>query len=364
MIYNTTNAYYFSHINSIGGIESHLYYVARKYEDKDITVFYKTGDNKQLQRLRQFVRCIQITPQDRVECTNLFCCFNREILNQCEAKNKYLVLHGDYKDMLERKQLSKANLPIDKRIDQYLGVSKLVCDSWKKATGIEAINVYEPVFLEDIQKPLVFCSATRLTREKGWERMKKLAKEMNKEGINYMWFVFTDSPKEPETNMYFLPTRLDITDKLGAFDAFVQLSDNEGYCLSVIEALTRKVPVIATKLPVFEELGINQDNAILLNHDMSNIPMDEIRKIRSKKFTYKEPEDRWAEFLAPGIKTYTRKQIKIRATGEFKKHRIRDTELKHIPEEGEEWYVDENRLAILEDFQNEKNLKLFEKLTG
>ena len=82
MIYKTTNAYYFSRINNIGGIESHLYYVAKKYGDYDITIFYREADEKQLQRLGQYVRAIQIKPGDHVECTNLFCCFNREILDQ------------------------------------------------------------------------------------------------------------------------------------------------------------------------------------------------------------------------------------------------------------------------------------------
>lgn len=362
MVYNTTNAYYFSRINKIGGIESHLYYIARKYGDKDITVFYREGDDKQIQRLSRFIRCVQLKKEDKVECDNLFCCFNREILNQCQAKNKYLVLHGDYNDMLQRKQLTRANLPIDSRIDQYLGVSQLVCDSWKQATGLDAENIYEPIVLDEAAKPLIFVSATRLTKEKGWERMQKLAQTLNMEGLNYMWFIFTDSPKEPELNMYFLPTRLDITDKLGMADAFVQLSDNEGYCLSVVEALMRKVPVIATKLPVFEELGINDSNAILLNHDMAYIPIEEIKNIRHKKFKYKLPEDRWEEFLAPGVSSYNQRDILVRATEQWKKIKLRDIELNRIPEPGEERYINESRYEKLMEYQITKQITLIQRI--
>ena len=362
MIYKTTNAYYFSRINKIGGIESHLYYIARKYGDRDITIFYREADDKQVQRLQRYVRCVQIKKEDRVECENLFCCFNREILNQCIAKRKYLVLHGDYKDMLDRKQLAKEHLPIDNRIDQYLGVSKLVCDSWKKAAGKRAINVYEPVMLEEAEKPIILMSATRLTKEKGWERMKKLAKAMNQEGINFMWFIFTDGPKEPEENMYFLPTRLDITNKIAACDAFVQLSDNEGYCLSVVEALKRNVPVIATKLPVFEELGVNQENAVFIDHEMKNIPFEEIKNIRTKKFTYSEPQDKRGEYLVKGEPTYLQRKIRIRATAEFKKRNLRDIELGRIPKEGEEWYVDEERYQTLDEYQKQRQIVLFQKV--
>ena len=53
MKYKTANAYYFRSILAIGGIESHLYYVAQKYGKYDITVFYREGNLKQLERLRK-----------------------------------------------------------------------------------------------------------------------------------------------------------------------------------------------------------------------------------------------------------------------------------------------------------------------
>ena len=105
MIYKCVNAYYFYYINTIGGIESHLYYIAKKYNNLDITIFYHEGDPQQLFRLKKLIRCIKITPNDKVICKKLFCCFNREILDQCEAEEKILVLHGDYKDMVERGQI-------------------------------------------------------------------------------------------------------------------------------------------------------------------------------------------------------------------------------------------------------------------
>ena len=154
MIYRCTNAYYFGYINKIGGIESHLYYIAKKYSNYDITIFYRNGDNTQLNRLKKYVRCVKITDSDKVICEKMFCCFNREILKQCDAKEKILVLHGDYKDMVERKQLDYHNLPKDERIDRYIGVSQLVCDAWEEVTGIKAKNVYEPIVLNKVKKLL------------------------------------------------------------------------------------------------------------------------------------------------------------------------------------------------------------------
>lgn len=154
MIYECANAYYFRHLNKIGGIESHLRYLAKKYAGKyDITVFYQTADVQQLENLRKYVRTVQLKKSDFVKCRKLFCCFNREILSQCQAERKYLVLHGDYKDMVQRGQLMPSSLPVDDRVDEYLGVSQLVCDSWHELTGIKARNVLEPVVLDNRHTP-------------------------------------------------------------------------------------------------------------------------------------------------------------------------------------------------------------------
>ena len=94
-----------------------------------------------------------------------------------------------------------------------------------------------------------------------------------------------------------MPPRLNITDYLGMFDAYVQLSDNEGFCLSAVEALKRGVPVIGTDIPVFHEIGMDESNSILMGLDMKDIPIDRIRKVCELKPVYTEPSDRWGEYL-------------------------------------------------------------------
>lgn len=360
MTFSCVNAYYFRHLNRIGGIESHLYYIAKKYKDYDITVFYRSADMEQLARLKKYIRCIQLNDKDFVKCEVLFCCFNREILDQCQSGKTYLVLHGDYKDMVERNQLSMNNLPLDKRIDEYIGVSQLVCDSWEELSGIKAENVYEPIILNNVDKPLMLVSATRLTKEKGWERMVKLATEMNSHNVNYLWFVFTDTQKEPLPNMVFVKPRLDIADKLGGFDAFVQLSDNEGFCLSIVEALKRGLPIICTDLPVLREIGLNETNSVKLPLDMSNIPLDEIKNIRKLKFKYKEPKDRWDTVLN---KHKNEKLITVKAV-DYKKYGVTDTELNRIPERNEEWVIDWYRYEEIRAYEMQRHIRLIEVVDG
>ena len=40
------NLFYVSNFNSIGGVETYIFELVRKYKDYDITVVYKTGDMK------------------------------------------------------------------------------------------------------------------------------------------------------------------------------------------------------------------------------------------------------------------------------------------------------------------------------
>lgn len=347
MRYETANAYYFRHLNKIGGIESHLRYLSKKYAQKyEITVFYQTADMEQLANLSKYVRCVQLAKNDFVKCKKLFCCFNREILDQCEAEKKYLVLHGDYKDMVQRGQLSTANLPIDDRIDEYLGVSQLVCDSWEELTGIKARNVFEPVVLEKVEKPLLFVSATRLTQEKGWGRMVQLAEALDNANVNYTWFVYTNSNKPTTKNMVLLGPRMDIADKIGAYDAYIQLSDNEGFCLSIAEALMRGVPVIATDLPVLKEIGLNDGNSIILPFDMSSIPVDRIVKISEMKFNYKLPKEKWDSVL-DHTTPHTEQDIEVIACKGYSTYGIIDGQLGRIPQPGERWFVTKARYEDL-----------------
>ena len=122
--------------------------------------------------------------------------------------------------------------------------------------------------------------------------MKKLANALNMAGIPFFWLIFTNAKKSDAVKgMEMLPPRLDIAGLMLHFDAVVQLSDNEGYCLTAVEALSQGVPIIGTDIPVFKEIGINESNGVLLPLDMSNIPLDKIKNIPNLKFSYQQAKD-------------------------------------------------------------------------
>lgn len=293
------NLFYFAYINSIGGVETFFYNIARKYKDLDIVIVYKDGNDAQIRRLSKLVRVKRFNGE-RFSCRKAFFNYNLDIIDSVDAEEYYQILHADY-------SVVGITPIVHPRIDHYLGVSQVVCDSWEKLTGIHADLAYNPILKPGGPRALNLISATRLTKEKGKARMEAFAKALDSAGIPYQWTVFTnDGNRINNENIIYRKQRLDIESFIQSADYLVQLSDGEGYCFSVVEALMLHTPVIVTKCPVFEELGIkNGVHGFLLDFDMKNIPLKEIaRGISGWNFSWDPPKDTWKDILAPEKSRY------------------------------------------------------------
>lgn len=295
------NIFYFSHINSIGGVETFFYYMAKKYQDWDITIYYKTGNPEQINRLRKYVRVMQFNGQ-KIECEKAFFNYNTDIIDYVEAKEYIQIVHNDVR-------YKKKKFVVNPKITKFVGVSQLVCDAFKKEVGIDIECIYNPLAFEKPKKVLNLISATRLTAEKGKERIEKFAKILEQQGIPYLWTIFTNDTKVINNpNIIYMQPKMDVvnyianTGKSGGY--LVQLSDTEAYGFSVVEALSVGCPVIVTDCPVFKEIGIiDKKNGFIIDFDMKNVPISEIYK-GLPKFEYTAPEDSWDKFLAKGKSEY------------------------------------------------------------
>lgn len=297
------NIFYFGHLNKIGGIEAFFYYLAKKYQDWDITVYYTTGDPNQIRRLKKYVR-VKEYQGEFIECDKAFFNFNLDIINNVKAKEYIQIAHGDYKAMGVKPATHK-------KINKYLGVSKQVCETFKEVTGFETVLAYNPIEIDEPKKVLNLISATRLTKEKGKKRIKKLASMLDKAGIPYLWTIFTDDINAIDNpNIVYMKPRLDIINYIANADYLVQLSDNEGYCYSVVEALSVGTPVIVTDVPVFKEIGVNKNNGFILDFDLSNVPIEKIYK-GIPDFKYNPKTDTWKDILEPGESTY-KEELKMK----------------------------------------------------
>lgn len=297
------NVFYFAHINSIGGVESFFYYLAKKYQKNDITILYKSADPVQIRRLAKLVR-VKKFDGEVINCDKAFFNYNIDIIDRVNAKEYIQIIHADYK---ARGLMPKTH----PKITKYIGVSQKACDSFKEQTGLDIELCYNPVLPDKPKKVLNLISATRLTKEKGKNRMVKFASELDKAGIKYIWTIFTnDTDAIDNPNVIYMKPTLEVVDYIANADYLVQLSSDEAYCYSVVEALSVSTPVIVTDCPVFREIGVNETNGFILDFNLNNIPINEIYK-GLPEFTYEPKEDVWDKIMAKGKSTYDPNDNKV-----------------------------------------------------
>jgi glycosyltransferase involved in cell wall biosynthesis len=253
-------------------------------------VYYSEGDVEQVKRLAKLVEVRKYTKP--IKCDIFFSNYRCDI--EVEAKEKYHIIHYD-----------PLNVGFGTSYEEgwkYIGVSKVACKGFKEITGHDIELIYNPVVID---KPKVkkleginLISATRLTSEKGGDRICKLARALDLAGVNYHWKIYTNKKFLCNSkNVEVLPQQLDLRKEVAESSYLVQLSSCESFGLSVCESLILGTPVIVTDLEAFHEIGVNDSNGIFIDLEMKNIPIDKMLKGK-EKFSYTPPKDHWEKYLS------------------------------------------------------------------
>ena len=274
---------YAKNLNMIGGIESWTYYVCKKYNIGQIVVLYESADFQQLNRLENVVETIRYTGQ-KINCNKIIfpapVYMNKELYDS--AEKRYLINHCNYGDPDNTEVFE---LP---EFDMIYAVSDVCKESCKKRMAGEILTLYNPVEIEKPKVVLKLISACRWHKDKGAEQMLKFADMLDKAGISFMWFIFTDNKvEEHHKNMFFMPPRYDLASVMAGCDYGVQFTKKESYGLFPVECLKCGTPVILTDLPVFREIGIDEKNAFFYDLDMNGPDVNKLLNI--PKVNYKEP---------------------------------------------------------------------------
>jgi glycosyltransferase involved in cell wall biosynthesis len=337
---NLKNVIYFPSINAVGGVETFCYEMGAKYgKDYDITLLFRNGDPAMLVKIAKTCRVIRYRDGDEIECDVFIFAWGHDILDHVHAKEYIQTFHADY---INR----HLNPCFDERVTKRFGVSENTTKGIVEHYGLDVQTMYNPYTVKKPRKVLKLVSATRLTHEKGFDRMVNLAARLDDAGIPFHWLVFTDKPREfPNKNVTVLPARLDVLDFIADADYLVQLSDTEGYSYSIVEALSVGTPVIVTEIPVAAEQGVvNGKTGFILPFDMSNVPVDAIYK-GLRKFTYTLRESHYETVLAKGKAKYAEERkgtVTVQAC-----MRYNDLELGRVVDKSEAIDVKPERADVL-----------------
>ena len=103
-------------------------------------------------------------------------------------------------------------------------------------------------------------------------------------------------------------------------------------------------------MPVLKEIGINENNAYVLDMNMSNIDTDKIYNNIPKVVDYKPPECLLLNYIDKTKSNYEEERkmkYLVEALDTYKRRNLKDAILNKVPEEGEQFEVSKERLDIL-----------------
>ena len=315
------NIVYVRDISPIGGVETYVYELIKKYRNLDIAVVCRTCDPVQKKRLKQYCP-VYMFRGEPIECDVAVINYDttiidylpkriwRENLKKGSKCGIYQGVHADYTHP------AMGPLPQDSRIKQYLAITEDIINKWPLMTDSTNVRLCRnPLTLESTEKPLIIVSPTRLTHEKGGDLMLELANELDKLNIPFVWFVLTtdeyvDNPIFKNRNVVWVKSRLDVDVYLKMADWVVLPSMCEGDSYTIREALYRGIPIVARKLPYFDEYSIKDGkNALFI--DESNVEKVAKRMLKRLKFTFEPIKDGYGELFIRSKSHYKNEDRKI-----------------------------------------------------
>lgn len=260
----------------VSGLSSFVYnFCAVMRKHYEILVLYDSGSPLQVERLRKIVRVKKT--KKVIMCDTL-------IVNSVLGGLPENVTYKKVIQMCHTCMSDKYTIP---EADEIVFTSQAAASRFGRKGNV-INNLLER---SDCKPALTLISATRLSSEKGWDRMVALGNAFIEKKIPFVWYIFTDEDiKMPMAEMVKISPRLDIYPFIKAADYLVQLSDQEAFCYSIVEALTLGTPVITTPMDVLEELGvIDGVNGYVVPYDMKGVQAANIDIYRLKgtfNYTY------------------------------------------------------------------------------
>lgn len=279
-----------------GGVDTFDYNFCKKMRDKyNILFLYKEGNLDTIKRLQKLnIEVEKYNKNKRYVCDIclLASAWGGYPETVIAKTGRYIqMIHADY---IKAKDTGFVYEKWNKTTE-HVAVGKHITSVFKNLYPNEKVTTIYNILddKQDTHHILKLISATRVSKEKGYSRMLKLAQVLKANNIKFRWIIFTDlklyqqKPFDMEEIVYLKPSH-DIFDYIAEADYGVQLSDTEGYCYFVNECLQYGTPVISTNYPSSYESIEDGVNGYLLDMDLSNLDINKIVNNIPKNFVYKE----------------------------------------------------------------------------
>ena len=297
---------YADHILFINGLYTWMINFCREFHDiYDITILSRKYSTRVRNDLNKYVYTDIWREDAEYNCYGVIYQFDFSVnpTNIISEKN-FTILHCDYSKVQGKVTINPNT--------KYIAVSELAATKFTEKYGIPCDNI-ESILPQTVTKKILhLVSCTRMTQAKVAERIYQLAHLLDLKGIKYQWLNFSDKDM---MNMEFIKNNInpniihmpplsneELRDYIADSDYLVQLSDHEGYCFAVHEALSLKTPVIVTDIPIFDELVQDGVNGYKVPLDLQNIDINSIvNKIPNNFKPYIQPieeiKKKWTEEL-------------------------------------------------------------------
>lgn len=297
----------------IGGTETFLLNFCKYFKDKNIVVMYRSGRSECINLLHEYVNVCRDNGTGMYDCDVLIMgsFFVNTINDRVKAKERYQMIHADYTGMREAGWNIKYSKPDNVKC---ICVSDAAAQGLKKEYGYDSLVNYN-ILDKDLNKdkPMVFITLSRATREKGIDRIIALCKLFKKHNKKFLWLLCGTIAEQSENDtireirkipeLVLIPSNFNNKALIGMADYLVQLSDTESFCYSAYEALIMGKPVIITDFPESVNIVNQGKNGYIIPRDIKKYNKKIVDKIFNKvptqiSYTDRCDYDLWEKILS------------------------------------------------------------------
>lgn len=269
---------YSNSIKNVSGLQTFEYTFIQTFKDLyEITVVFETGDIEQVKRFGELVKVERNTGGRYIADTCVYSSANHANFN-CRAGKYIQIVHADY--VFWGVKYDPDN------VDVHVAVSPYIQEVMKKYYGVDAVVIPNLIPRYNPAPFMRFMVATRLSKGKGMERLKRFAQILKSEGMQFIVEVHGDGSKmdldafkmmfEDIPAVAHVGVNTNIMNYMKNVDYVLQFSDNEAFCYTVYEALQVGTPVIVTNWDGVQNIVTHGENGYIIDKQMVDVPVNDI----------------------------------------------------------------------------------------